>query len=53
VECYLVPIDVCYQLVGTVRVYWKGFDGGQEARERIDGFFAGIRSQAKQFSSEE
>jgi uncharacterized protein DUF5947 len=46
IECYLVPIDACYQLVGTVRVYWKGFDGGQEAREHIGEFFADIRSRA-------
>jgi hypothetical protein len=52
VECYLVPIDECYQLVGTVRMYWKGFDGGQEARERIDEFFDGIRSQARQYHPE-
>jgi hypothetical protein len=53
VECYLVPIDACYQLVGTVRMYWKGFDGGQEAREMIDGFFAGIRAQARRFTPKE
>jgi hypothetical protein len=47
VECYLVPIDVCYQLVGTVRVYWKGFDGGQEAREQIAAFFADVQAKAK------
>lgn len=52
VECYLVPIDACYQLVGTVRLYWKGFDGGEEARERIDAFFADIRSKAKPFGLE-
>jgi Family of unknown function (DUF5947) len=46
VECYLVPIDACYQLVGTVRVYWKGFDGGQEAGDRIAEFFADIRSRS-------
>jgi uncharacterized protein DUF5947 len=51
VECFLVPIDACYQLVGTVRVYWKGFDGGQEAAEHIEEFFGGIRSQARRFSS--
>ena len=51
VEYFLVPIDSCYQLVGTVRMYWKGFDGGQEARERIDEFFAGIRAQARQFAA--
>jgi hypothetical protein len=50
VECFLVPVDACYQLVGTVRVYWKGFDGGQEAHERIEEFFDGIRSQARPFS---
>jgi hypothetical protein len=47
VECYLVPIDACYQLVGTVRVYWKGFDGGQEAQEHISDFFEDIRSRAR------
>jgi hypothetical protein len=46
VECYLVPIDACYQLVGTVRVYWKGFDGGQEAHEEISRFFADLRSRS-------
>ena len=49
VECYLVPIDVCYELVGTVRRYWKGFDGGQEARQRIDECFARIRAAAQEF----
>lgn len=52
VECFLVPIDACYQLVGTVRVYWKGFDGGQEAHEHIDAFFDNIRSQARQYKPE-
>jgi hypothetical protein len=46
VECYLVPIDACYQLVGTVRMYWKGFDGGAEAQDHISGFFTEIRSRA-------
>lgn len=46
VECYLVPIDACYQLVGTVRLYWKGFDGGTEALSAIEAFFADVRSKA-------
>jgi Family of unknown function (DUF5947) len=50
VECYLVPIDACYQLVGTVRLHWKGFDGG-EARERIDEFFDEIRERAQAFGT--
>ena len=32
-ECYLVPIDACYELVGQLRTLWRGFDGGQEAHD--------------------
>ena len=46
-ECLLVPIDVCYELVGLVRMYWKGFDGGTEAWERIDAFFAELADRAR------
>jgi Family of unknown function (DUF5947) len=47
-DCLLVPIDICYELVGLVRVYWKGFDGGTEAWERIDAFFADIGDRARE-----
>ncbi len=53
VEAYLVPIDVCYRLVGTVRRYWKGFDGGQEARDHIEEFFADVRSATRPFGEQE
>ena len=33
---YLVPIDACYEFVGRLRMLWRGFDGGQQAREFID-----------------
>ena len=46
-ECFLVPIDACYELVGHVRMHWKGFDGGQEAWEAIDGFFDSLRTRAR------
>lgn len=39
-ECLLVPVDFCYELVGELRIVWHGFDGGQEARNLIDSFFA-------------
>jgi hypothetical protein len=45
-ECFLVPVDTCYELVGLVRTHWKGFDGGAEAHRRIDEFFSGIRARA-------
>jgi hypothetical protein len=46
-ECYLVPIDACYHLVGLIKINWRGFDGGQEAWEKIDAFFAGVRERAR------
>jgi hypothetical protein len=37
-----VPIDACYEFVGNLRQLWRGFDGGQEAHEFIDDFFASL-----------
>jgi len=45
VEAFLVPIDVCYELVGHLRKLWRGFDGGQDVRRRLDDFFAHVRSR--------
>ena len=50
-DCFLVPIDACYQLVGLIKIHWKGFDGGQEAWEEIDGFFERIRGRARQIEA--
>ena len=51
-ECFLVPIDACYELVGLVRMHWKGFDGGQEAWEAIDGFFDAVRERSRPVAKE-
>jgi hypothetical protein len=51
-ECWLVPIDACYELVAHVRIKWRGFDGGQEAWESIDGFFARLRDRTQQVVKE-
>ena len=31
-EVFLIPIDMCYSLVGELRLLWQGFDGGAEVR---------------------
>jgi hypothetical protein len=46
-ECYLVPIDACYELVGQLRRLWRGFDGGREAHDALEAFFAGVRARAR------
>jgi hypothetical protein len=45
-ECFVVPIDACYELVGHLRRHWRGFDGGREAHEALDAFFARVRARA-------
>jgi len=47
-QTFLVPIDACYEFVGRLRMLWRGFGGGQEARDFIDGFFARIAARARQ-----
>ncbi|MFD5672951.1 DUF5947 family protein [Streptomyces sp. NPDC127040] len=45
--CHLVPIDVCYELVGRMRLLWQGFDGGAEARAALRTFFEQVERRAK------
>ncbi|MFC9458920.1 DUF5947 family protein [Streptomyces sp. NPDC056983] len=45
-ECYLVPVDICYELVGRMRMLWQGFDGGAEARADLTAFFDHIAQRA-------
>jgi len=49
-EFFAVPIDACYELVGLVRTHWKGFDGGEEAWEAINEFFARLRERSEEVS---
>lgn len=44
---YLVPIDRCYELVGRVRVGWRGFTGGPEAQEAIAEFFRQLAEESR------
>ena len=46
-ECYLVPIDACYEFVGRLRMLWHGFDGGQHVRAFIDEFFEHVAARGK------
>jgi hypothetical protein len=51
-ECYIVPIDACYELVGRIRRRWKGFDGGEEAWREIGAFFTDVRERSTEVSPE-
>lgn len=45
VQCFVVPIDACYELVGHLRMLWRGFDGGSQAHERLAEFFDRIAAR--------
>ncbi len=43
---HVVPIDRCYELAGALRLAWRGFDGGSEARALLDAFFADLADRS-------
>jgi hypothetical protein len=45
-EVFLIPIDMCYSLVGELRLGWQGFDGGSEVRASIATFLTRLRRRA-------
>ncbi|GAC1656631.1 MAG: DUF5947 family protein [Vulcanimicrobiaceae bacterium] len=47
-QYFVVPIDRCYELVGAIKLTWKGFDGGDEARAKIESFFADLQARSGQ-----
>ncbi len=44
---FLVPIDICYELVGLVRSKWTGISGGDEVHEELERFFTRISEFAQ------
>ncbi len=46
-DCFVVPIDACYELAGRIRLHWRGFDGGTEARQAITSFLESVRDRAQ------
>ena len=47
VETFLIPVDACYELAGALRLHWRGFDGGTEARRLLAEFLDGIRRRSR------
>ena len=52
-DCYLVPVDACYELVGQLRRVWRGFDGGQQSREQLRMFFNQVQSRCRPVREED
>nr|WP_202511493.1 DUF5947 family protein [Streptomyces sp. SID3343] len=50
-ECYLVPIDICYESVGRMRRHWQGFHGDTAARIDPSTVFDLARTRAQALRS--
>ncbi len=44
-EYFIVPIDQCYKLVGTIRMRWSGLSGGAAVWGEIARFFEQLRTK--------
>jgi Family of unknown function (DUF5947) len=42
-EYYIAPIDVCFELIGLIRVHWRGLAGGEMVWTEIDKFFSRLQ----------
>jgi len=45
-ECFVLPIDECYRLVGLMRSHWKGLSGGTEVWKKIQLFFEEMKNRS-------
>lgn len=50
-DYYIVPIDLCFELVGLIRAHWRGFSGGEAAWREIEGFFKRLSQCAQPLAS--
>jgi hypothetical protein len=46
-EYYIVPIDVCFELVGLIRIHWRGLSGGDFVWQQVETFFVRLSSEAR------
>jgi hypothetical protein len=45
-EYFITPIDVCYELVGLIRMHWRGLSGGEKVWAEIETFFSALREKS-------
>jgi hypothetical protein len=44
---WIVPIDVCYELVGLIRTRWRGFTGGADVWRELERFYEGLDRRSR------
>ncbi len=53
IDMFLIPIDLCYALVGEVRLHWRGLDGGAEVHQAVARFVANLHNRSRVLSTKE
>jgi hypothetical protein len=43
-EYYIVPIDLCFELAGLIRIHWRGLSGGDRVWKELEHFFSKLKS---------
>lgn len=46
-QYWILPLDICYALVGVIRRNWKGLGGGEAVWEEVATFFEALRWRAE------
>ena len=46
-EYYIVPIDICFELIGLIRVHWRGLSGGEKVWEEVEKFFSKLKANSR------
>lgn len=45
-QYFIVPVDICYKLIGMIRIAWKGIFGGTEVNKVINNFFKELNERS-------
>ena len=45
-EYFIVPMDACFELVGIIRMHWRGLSGGTDVWKHIQDFFDRQRARS-------
>ena len=46
-QAFVVPLDVCFELIGIVRRHWQGWSGGPDVQSEIDRYFDQLERSAE------
>jgi hypothetical protein len=44
---YVAPLDICFELVGLIRLHWRGLSGGDRVWREIEGFYAKLKERSR------